>query len=167
MRNFQSIFLQEHEHLGRFSNLHQCTFNSSVSTQQISFTFLLSLLAFSVYYKYSIFKMNTFINLFLVIIILLTKLTCIRKFFILYISRSSTFLHSNLNAYIVFQSFRTILLLNKSEVSFFTKGLCIFAILNIIALNFPKSNLHRSLFQNILKEIGNVLHIFIFIFLYL
>ena len=108
--------------------------------------------------------MNTFINLLLVIIILLTKLTCIRKFFILYISWSSTFLHSNLNAYIVFQSFRTILLLNKSEVSFFTKGLCIFAILSIIALNFPKSNVHRNLFQNILKNIGNVLHIFIFIF---
>ena len=67
-----------------------CFINSSVSTQQISFIFLLSLLAFSVYYKYNIFKMNTFINLFLVIIILLTKLTCFRKFFILYISWSST-----------------------------------------------------------------------------
>ena len=95
---------------------------------------------------------------------LLNKLTCIRKFFILYISRSSTFLRSNVNAYIVFQSFRTILLLSKSEVSFFTKGLCTFAILSIIALKFPKSNVHRNLFQKIFKNIGNVLHIFIFIF---
>ena len=138
--------------------------NSSVSTHQISFIFLLSLSPISVYYKYGIFKTNTFNNLFLVIIILLTKLTCIRKFFLLYISCSNTFLHSNLNTYIVFQSFRTILLLNKSEVSFFTKDLCIFAILSLIALNFPKSNVHRNLFQNILKNIGNVLHIFIFIF---
>ena len=36
-------------------------------------------------------------------LILLTKLTCFRKFFILYISWSSTFLHSNLITYIVFQ----------------------------------------------------------------
>ena len=105
--------------------------------------------------------MNTFISLFLVMIILLTKLASIRKFFILYILQSSTFLCSNLNTYLVFQSFRTILLLNESEVSFFTKDLCIFG---IIAPNFPKFNIHRNLFQNILKNIGNVLHIFIFIF---
>ena len=91
---------------------HICFVNSSLPTQQILYIFLLSLLAFSVYYKYSIFKMNIFINLFLVIIILLTKLTCFRRFFILYISQSSIFLRSNLNTYIVFQSFRTILLLN-------------------------------------------------------
>ena len=71
-----------------------CFINSSVSTQQISFIFLLSLLAFSVYYKYSISKMKIIINLFLVIIILLTKLTCFRKFFIWYIIRSSIFLRS-------------------------------------------------------------------------
>ena len=59
---------------------HICFVDSSVSTQQISFIILLSLLAFSVYYKYNIFEMNIFINLFLVILILLTKLTCFSKF---------------------------------------------------------------------------------------
>ena len=93
------------------------------------------------------------------IIILLTKLTCFRKFFILYISRSSAFSCCNLDTYIVFQSFRAILLLKASEISFFTQGLCIFPILSIIALNFPKSNVQRNLFQNIFKEIGNVLRI--------
>ena len=82
----------------------------------------------------------------------------------MYISRSSAFLRYNLNTYIVFQSFRAILLLNASEVSFLMKGLCIFAILRITALNFPKSNAQRKLFQNIFKKIGNVLLISTFIF---
>ena len=95
--------------------------------------------------------------------VLLTNSTCFRKFFMLYISWSSTFSHSNLNTYIAFQSFRTILHLN-TEMSFFYKSLCIFAILSINSLNFPKSNLQRIFFQNICKKIGNVLQIFIFIF---
>ena len=140
---------------------HICFVNSSLPTQQISYIFLLSLLAFSVYYKYSIFKLNIFINLFLVI---MTKSTCFRKCFVLYISRSSTFSRSNLNTYIAFRSFRTILLLNTSEISFSYKGLCIFAILSINSFNFPKSNVQRIFFQNIFKKIGNVLRIFIFIF---
>ena len=114
--------------------------------------FLLSFLAFSVYYKCSIFKMNIFINLLLVIMILLIKSTCFRKFFILYISRSSTFSRSNLNTYIAFQSFRTILQLNTSEISFFYKGLCIFAILSINSLNFPKSNVQRIFSNYLLKN---------------
>ena len=116
--------------------------------------FLLSLLAFSVYYKHSIFTMNIFINLFLVIMILLTKSTCFKKFFILCISRRSTFSRSNLNTYIAFKSFRTILQLNTSETSFFHKGLCIFAILIINSLIFPKSNVLRIFFQNIFKKFG-------------
>ena len=108
--------------------------------------------------------MNFFINLFLVI--MLTKSTCFRKLFISYISRSSTFSRSNLNTYIVFkfQSFRTMLQLNTSEISLFHKGLCIFAILSINSLNFPKSNVQRVFLQNIFKQIGNVSQIFIFIF---
>ena len=97
---------------------HICLINSLVSTQQIQFIFLLSLLAFPVYYKYSIFKRNIFYQFFLVIIILLTKLTCFRKFFILYISRSSAFLCYNLDTYIVFQSFRAILLLTHQRFLF-------------------------------------------------
>ena len=60
---------------------HTCFVNSSLPTQQISYIFLLSLLAFSVYYEYSIFKINIFINLFLVIMILLTKSTLFQKIF--------------------------------------------------------------------------------------
>ena len=108
--------------------------------------------------------MNILKNLFLVIIILLTKSTSFRKFFMLHISRSSTFSRSNLNTCIAFQSFRTILQLNTSEVPFFYKDLCIFAILTLNSLNFTKSNVERIFFQNIFKKIGNVLHIFIFIF---
>ena len=47
-----------------FRGNHICFINSLVSTQQISFISLFSLLAFSVYYKYSNFKMNIFINFF-------------------------------------------------------------------------------------------------------
>ena len=83
----------------------------------------------------------------------------------MYISRSSAFLRCNLNTFIVFQSFRAILLLNTSEVSFLTKGSCIFAKLNLIALNFPQYNVQRKLFQNISKKVRNVLRIFTFIFL--
>ena len=107
--------------------------------------------------------MNIFITLFLVIMIMLTKSTCFRKCFMLYISLSSTFSRSKLNTYIAFQSFRTIQL-NTSEISFFYKGLCIFAILNINSLNFPKSNVQRIFLQNIFKKIGNVSQISIFIF---
>ena len=71
------------------SLIHYCQLN------RYCFIFLLSLLAFSGYYKY-IFKMNTFINLLLAMTILLTKLTCLRKFFILHISWNSTFLCSNI-----------------------------------------------------------------------
>ena len=90
--------------------------------------------------------------IFLVIIILLTKLNCLRKVFILYIEKNSTSLPSNLNTYIVFQSFSTILLLNTSSVLFFTNCVCIFAILSIIILNFSTSNIQRNFFQNIFKK---------------
>ena len=106
--------------------------------------------------------MNIFINFFLVIIILLTKLACFRKICTLYIWWSGAFLCSNSNTCIVFQPFRIILLLNTSEVSFFTKALCIFAILSTIALNFPRST--DIFFSKYLWKIGNALLIFIFIF---
>ena len=109
--------------------------------------------------------MNIFINLFLVIMILLTKSTCFRKFFMLYISRSSTFSRSNFNTYIALQSFRTILQLKTFEIPLFYKGLCIFAIFSINFLNFTKSDVQRIFFQNTFKKIGNALQIFIFVFL--
>ena len=54
---------------------HICFVNSSLSTEQLSFIFLLSVLGFLVHFKYSTFKMNIFINLFSVKVTLLTKLT--------------------------------------------------------------------------------------------
>ena len=102
--------------------------------------------------------------IFLVIIILLTKLNCLRKVFILYIEKNSTSLPSNLNTYIVFQSFRTILLLNTSSVLFFTNCVCIFAILSIIIPNFSTSNIQRNFFQNIFKKIERLHVFFVLIF---
>ena len=90
------------------------------------FIFLLSFLVFSMYYKFSVIKMNFFINFFLVIVIMVTKLTCLRKLFILYISRSTTFLHSIVKTYNIFQSSRTILLLYTSEISIFSNCFCFF-----------------------------------------
>ena len=50
--------------------------DSSILSQQLFFTFFLSILIFSVYYKFSIMAMNIFTNLLLAIVILLSKLTC-------------------------------------------------------------------------------------------
>ena len=102
----------------------------------IFFIFLLAFLKFSMYYKFSVIKMNFLMNLFLVIVIMLKKITCLREFFILHISRNSTFLHFTVKTYIICQSSRTILLLYTSEMSVFTDSLCVFAILSIIVLNF-------------------------------
>ena len=66
--------------------------------------------------------MNSFVNLILVNKHTLTKLTCLRKVFILYVSHSSTFLPSYVNTYIIFQPFGEIQLLNTSDVYLFTIG---------------------------------------------
>ena len=54
-----------------------------------------------------------------------------------------------LDTVIIFQSFRTILKISTSDGSFFTRLLCIFAIFNIIILNFVK----RASFSNICTNI--------------
>ena len=72
--------------------------NTSILNQQLFFIFFLSILVFSVHYKFSI--ITIFTNLLLAIVILLSKLTCLREFFIMFISRDSTFLRSTLNIYI-------------------------------------------------------------------
>ena len=112
--------------------------------------------------------MNIFTNLLLALVILLSMLTCLREFFILYISRNSTFLRSSLNTYITFQSFWTMLLFETSEVSFFfANSICVFAILNIIVLNFSTSNIQTNCYKNILQKFGKNLHSFALIFLIL
>ena len=78
----------------------------NVLTQIIFFIFLLSLLMFFMYYKFNVIKMNVFINLFLAIVIMLTKLTRLRKFFILHISRNGTFFtfhHKNIYHFSIIQ----------------------------------------------------------------
>ena len=54
-----------------------------------------------------------------------------------------------LDTIIIFKSFKTILKISRSDVSFFTRPLCIFAIFNIIILNFAK----RTSFSNICTNI--------------
>ena len=95
--------------------------------------------------------MNTFTNLLLVIVILLSKLTCLREFLIMLLSRSSTFLRFSLNTYITFQSCQTMLLLKTSKVYFFTNIIRVFAILTIIVLVFLTSNVQTNVFH---KNLG-------------
>ena len=59
--------------------------------------------------------------------IFLTGFTCLRKGLILFISLHGSYLHPMLDTVIIFQSFRTILKISKSDVSFFTRPLRIFA----------------------------------------
>ena len=58
--------------------------DSSILSQRLFFMFFLSTLIFPVYYKFSIVTMNIFTNLLLAIVILLSKLTCLREFFIMF-----------------------------------------------------------------------------------
>ena len=98
--------------------------------------------------------MNIFTYLLLAIVILLSKLTCLRGFF-MFVSRNSTFLRFSLNTFIIFQSCRRILLLTTSEVSFFTNSICVFAILTIIVLNFSTSNVQTNFLEVFHKKMDN------------
>ena len=98
--------------------------DSSILGQQLFFRFFLSILIFSVYHKFSIITMNIFTNLLLTIVILLSKLTCLREFFIMFISRNSTFLRFSFT----FRSCQTMLLLALLEPSFLINSMCFFYI---------------------------------------
>ena len=141
--------------------------DSSILSQQLTFIFFLSILIFSVYYKFSIITMNIFTNLLLAIVILLSKLTCLREFLIMFVSRNSTFLRFSLNTYITFQSCRKMSLIATSEVSFFTNSICVFPILTIIVLNVSTSNVQTKCFRSISQKFGKVLNSFALIFLIL
>ena len=67
----------------------------------------------------------------------------------MFISLNGSYLQSLLDTVIIFQSFRIILKISTTDVSFFTRLLCIFAIFNIIVLNFAK----RTSFSNICTNI--------------
>ena len=111
--------------------------------------------------------MNIFTNVRLAIVILLSKLTCLMEFFIMFISRNITFLCFSLNTYTTFQSCRTMLLLKTSEVSFFTNSICVFPILTIIVLNFSTANIQTNCFKSISLKFGKILNSFALIFLIL
>ena len=110
---------------------------------------LLVLLFFSTYFEISIVTSNIFINLILFKVIFLTNYTCLRKHLILFISLNGSYLRCMLDTVIIFQSFRTILKISTSDVSFMTRLLCIFSIFNTIILNFSK----RTSFSNICTSI--------------
>ena len=105
----------------------------------------LALLLFS-----SIVTVNIFVNLILLKVIFLTNFTSLRKRLILFISLHSSYLRSMLDTVIIFQSFRTILKISASDVSFFTRLLCISAIFNIIVLNFAKKTSFSNICRNVL-----------------
>ena len=118
----------------------------------------------SVYYKFSIIMMNIFTILLLAVVILLSKLTNVREFFIIIILRNSTFLHFSLNTCITFQSYQTMLILKTSEVSFFTNSICDFALLTIFLQHLTSKQTVLKLFCKNLERLFIVLHSF---FLYL
>ena len=120
-------------------------------TQKTFLIFLIFFLTF-MYYEFSIIKMNVFINLFLAIIIMLTKLTCLRKFFILNISRNGTFLHSIIKAFIIFQSFRTIVLLYASGISVFTNSVCVLQYQGLLSSIFRRRKSKKNFKINILLK---------------
>ena len=93
---------------------------------------------------------NIFINLIPFKVIFLTNYICLRKHLILFISLNGSYLRSMLDTVIIFQSFRTILKISTSDVSFFARFLCIFAIFNIIILNFGKRTSFSNIYTNIL-----------------
>ena len=145
---------------------HHYYVDSSILSQQLFYIFFLSILTFSVYYKFCIITMNIFTNLLSAIVILLSKVTCLREFFIIFGSRNSTFLRFSLNTYITFQSCQTMFFLATSEFSFFTNTVCIFGILTIV-LNFSTSKVQTNCFRSISQKSGKVLNSFVLIFLIL
>ena len=78
----------------------------------------------------------------------------------MFITRNSTFLRFSLNRYITFQSCRITLLL-----SFFTKSICVSAIVTIIAQDSSTSTVQIHCFKSISQKFGKMLNIFALIFL--
>ena len=126
------------------SPINVCLQNPRFVIKTLIFNLFLVLLFFSTYFEISIVTSNIFINLILFKVIFLTNYTCLRKHLILFISLNGSLFMLYVRYSDNFQSFRTILKISTSDVSFFTRILCIFAIFNIIILNFAK----RTSFSN-------------------
>ena len=132
------------------SPVNVCLQNPQFVIKTIIFNLLLVLLLFPTYFKLSIVTLNIFTDLILFKVILLTNFPCWRKHLILFISLHGSYFCSMLDTVIIFQSFRTILKINTSDVSFFTRISCISAIINIIVLNFTKKTSFSSICRNVL-----------------
>ena len=115
------------------------------------------------YYEFIVVEIDVFTNLFLVIVTMLTKLTCLRTFFICNIFRHLFVYFKN----IIFQSFWTILLLYISEISVFTNSSCVFAILSIFVLNLSTPKVQKYLCNNTLLKCEKILNILYLHSLYL
>ena len=138
------------------SPINVCLQNPRFVIKALIFNLFLALLFFSTYFEISIVTSNIFINLMLFKVIFLTNYTCLRKHLILFISLNGSYLCSMLDTVIIFQSFRTILKISTSDVSFFTRLLCIFAIFNMIILNFAKRTSFSNICTNILIQRQNL-----------
>ena len=123
---------------------------STVCYENSDFEFVPSRSTFSTYFKLSIVTLNIFINLILLKVMFLTNITCLRKHLILFISVHGSYACSMLDKVIIFQSFRTILKISTSNVSFFVRLLCIYVIFNIIVLNFAKKISFSNICRNVL-----------------
>ena len=121
-----------------------------VCYENSDFEFVPSRSTFSTYFKLSIVTLNIFINLILLKVMFLTNITCLRKHLILFISVHGSYACSMLDKVIIFQSFRTILKISTSNVSFFVRLLCIYVIFNIIVLNFAKKISFSNICRNVL-----------------
>ena len=135
-----------------FRTNHTCSINS-LSTQQIFLIILLSLLTCSVDYKYIIIMINNFVNLFLAMIILLTKLTWLRKFLFVHILWNNS------------TSSCSDLLLHSRGFFFFLIN-CLFscAILSIIVLNFSTFNVQEIFIFKIFRKNLERFCIFLYLF---
>ena len=113
-----------------------CLQNPQFVIRTLIFSLFLVLLFFSTYFEIRIVTSNIFINSILFKVIFLTNYTCLRKHLILFISLNGSCLYSMLDAIMIFQSFRTILKMNTSDVSFFNTSdvsFCVFLQYSILS----------------------------------
>ena len=82
----------------------------------------------------------------------LQSLNLFKEIFILNISRNGTFLHSIVKAFIIFQSFRTILLLYASGISAFTNSVCVLQYQVLLSSIFQHRKSKKTFIINILLK---------------
>ena len=99
--------------------------------------------------KLSIVTLNIFINLTLFKVIFLTNFTCLGKRLILFIFLNGSYLWSMLDTVLSFPFFRTILKNSTSNVSFFTRFLCIFCDIQYHRSKFCKKDVFSKSYNGL------------------